>query len=143
MTDLAAVQEIETLIGRHFDGLSWSEGKRPDWRLFSADFLPGASLFPAARPVQKRTLEQFIDRMEGVFSGGALRSFEEKTLGMRVLEFRNVAVVIASSEMIENGQDVNYDVSGFLLVRSEGKWLIAAHAWDHATEQLPVPGFLR
>ena len=79
--------------------------------------------------------------MDGV-AQGALRSFEEKTLGMRVLVFGNVAVVLAASEMLENGTEVNHDVSGYLLLKDEGRWRIAAHAWDKASDQRPVPEHL-
>ena len=81
--------------------------------------------------------------MEGVAQGGSLTTFEEKTLGMQVLHFGNVAVVLAASEMLENGTEVNHDVSGYLLVKSEGRWRIAAHAWDHASGEKPVPEPLR
>lgn len=136
------VRAIKTLIGAHFDGLRWSPGVGADWTTLAADFLPDASLFSAARPVRRQTLEAFITRMNGV-AEGALRSFEEKTLGMQVLVFGNVAVVLAASEMLENGTEVNHDVSGYLLLKDEGKWRIAAHAWDHASEQRPVPEHLR
>lgn len=114
----------------------------PDWSKFAADFLPDASLFPAARPAQAKTLEAFIERMNGV-AQGSLHTFEEHTLGMQVSVFGNVAVVLAASEMLENETEVNQDVSGYLLVKTDGEWLIAAHAWDHATEQMPVPEHLR
>ena len=136
------VEAIKTLIGAHFDGLRWTPGTRADWATFAADFLPDASLFPAARPVRRQTLEEFITRMSGV-AEGALRSFEEKTLGMQVLVFGNVAVVLAASEMVENGTEVNHDVSGYLLLKDEGGWRIAAHAWDKASDQKPVPEDLR
>ncbi len=120
----------------------WSPGTRADWARFSADFLPDASLFPAARPARRQTLKAFIARMDGV-AQGALRSFEEKTLGMQVLVFGNVAVALAASEMLENGTEVNHDVSGYLLLKDEGRWRIAAHAWDKASDQKPVPEHLR
>jgi hypothetical protein len=134
--DLRAIKE---LIGAHFDALRWSPGTPIDWRTFTDDFLPDASLFPAARPVVRRTLEEFMKRMDGVAQGGSLNTFEEKTLGMQVLHFGNIAVVLAASEMLENGTEVNHDVSGYLLVKNEGKWRIAAHAWDKATSEKPVP----
>lgn len=136
------VQAIKALIGAHFDALRWSPGTRADWAIFAADFLPDASLFPSARPVRRQTLDAFITRMNGV-AEGPLRSFEEKTLGMQVLVFGNVAVVLAASEMLENGSEVNHDVSGYLLLKDGGKWRIAAHAWDKANEQRPVPEHLR
>jgi hypothetical protein len=136
------LQAIKSLIGAHFRGLRWTPTTRPDWAMFSADFLPDASLFPAARPARRQTLDAFIARMNGV-AQGALRTFEEKTLGMQILRFGNVAVVLSASEMLENGTQVNHDVSGYLLVKSDGEWRIAAHAWDHASDQMPVPQVLR
>ena len=134
---------IRRLIGNHFSGLRWSEGTHPDWEAFTDDFLPDASLIPAARPARRQTLDAFVSRMQGV-AQGSLRTFEEATLGMQILRFGNVAVVMAASEMLENAKEVNQDVSGYLLVKNDdGRWRIAAHAWDHATEQQPVPEHLR
>ncbi len=133
---------IRALIGAHFQGLKWTPTTRADWVKFAADFLPDASLFPAARPARVKALDAFIERMNGV-AQGLLRSFEERTLGMQILVFGNVAVVLAASELVENGTEVNHDVSGYLLVKSEGAWRIAAHGWDQASEQKPVPEHLR
>jgi hypothetical protein len=145
---MAAIDEgddtraIQALIGAHFQGLRWSESASADWDVFRSDFLPDASLFPAARPVRRQTLDAFVARMNEV-ARGALHSFEEKTLGMQVLRFGNVAVALAASRLLENGTDFNHDMSAYLLVKSEGAWRIAAHAWDHATEQNPMPENLR
>lgn len=136
------VRAIQSLIGAHFRGLKWTPTTGADWATFATDFLPHAMLFPAARPVRPQTLDAFIARMNGL-AQGTLRSFEERTLGMQILVFGNVAVVLAASEMVENGTEVNHDVSSFLLVKDEGKWRIAAHAWDHASEEMPVPEHLR
>jgi len=134
--------QIRALIGGHFDALKWSPGTNPDWKTFSTDFLPQAQLFPAARPVQARSLDEFIERMNRL-AQGSLQDFEERTLGMTIQRFGNVAVVMAGSEMLENGEDVNHDVSGYLLVKSEGRWRIAAHTWDKVLENNPVPEQLR
>ncbi len=74
---------------------------------------------------------------------GQSATLNKTTLGMQILVFGNVAVVLAASRMLENDTEVNHDVSGYLLVKSDGTWRIAAHAWDHATEQNPVPENLR
>lgn len=134
--------EIRALIGNHFESMRWSPGVEPDWSRFRQDFLPGALLCGAARPAHARPLDGFIERMEQVARKN-LRSFEEHTRGMKILRFGNVAVVLAMSEMLENGTDVNHDISGYLLVKSEGRWSIAAHAWDQAGEDKPVPDELR
>ncbi len=130
--------QIRALIGGHFDALKWSPGSNPDWKTFSTDFLPEAQLFPAARPAQAQSLNEFIERMNRV-AQGSLKDFEECTLGMTIQRFGNIAVVMAASEMLENKEEVNHDVSGYLLVKSEGRWRIAAHAWDKASEDNPVP----
>ncbi len=134
--------QIRALIGAHFDALKWSPGSNPDWKTFSTDFLSVAQLFPAARPVQAKSLNEFIERMNSV-AQGSLQDFEERTLGMTIQRFGNIAVVMAASEMLENKEEVNHDVSGYLLVKSEGRWRIAAHAWDKASEDNPVPEQLR
>jgi hypothetical protein len=144
MTDNSDSDEsqIRALIGAHFDALKWSPDSNPDWKTFSTDFLPEARLFPSARPVQARSLDAFMERMNRV-AHGSLQDFEERTLGMTIQRFGNVAVVMAASEMLENKEELNHDVSGYILVKSEGHWRIAAHAWDKASEDNPVPEQLR
>jgi hypothetical protein len=133
---------IRALIGEHFETMRWDASSEPDWDRFRLDFLPEAQLFGAARPVQPRTLEAFIERMETVARAN-LTSFEEHTKGMKILRFGNIAVVLAMSELLENGSEINHDISGYLLVKSDGRWLIAAHAWDQADVEKPVPDDLR
>ena len=134
--------EIRALIGAHFDALGWEKGGRPDWERFNADFLPEAVLYPSARPAVQWSLADFAARMNRV-AEEVLETFEEATLGMTVQVFGNIAVVLAASRMLENGRDENHDVSGYLLVRTDGAWKIAAHAWDKASEDRPVPAALR
>ena len=133
---------IRALIAEHFEAMRWETGTDPDWDRFRKDFLPDAQLFGAARPVQMRTLEEFIERMKTVARKN-LHTFEEHTRGMKILRFGNVAVVLAMSEMLENGEEENHDISGYLLVKSDGRWSIAAHAWDQASDENPVPEDLR
>jgi hypothetical protein len=134
--------EIRSLIAEHFEAMSWGPDSEPDWDRFRKDFLSGAVLLGAARPVTGRSLDAFIERMETVARAN-LKSFEEHTRGMQILRFGNVAVVLAMSELLENGKDVNHDISGYLLVKSDGRWSIAAHAWDQAGDDKPVPDDLR
>ena len=135
-------KEIRTLIGDHFEPMRWGEDSVPDWDRFREDFLSEAILCGAARPVQVRPLEAFIDRMENVARKN-LHSFEEHTRGMKIMRFGNIAVVLAMSELTENGTEQNYDISGYLLVKSDDRWSIAAHAWDQARGDNPVPEGLR
>lgn len=134
--------EIRALIANHFEPMRWSATTAPDWEKFRQDFLPEALLFGAARPVQSRSVEGFIDRMESVARAN-LDSFEEHTRGMKILRFGNIAVVLALSEMLENGTEENRDISGYLLVKSDGKWSIASHAWEQMADGDALPEALR
>lgn len=125
--DIAAIKEV---VNVQFRSLAWKPGKDADWATFRNGFLPGATLFPAARPVQPQTAEQFVDRMNRLRVDGSLATFEETQLGCVVNVFGSVAVVMTGCEMLENGKTVTRDVSGFLLVRDGGNWRIAAQAWD-------------
>ena len=92
--------EIRSLIAEHFEAMSWGPDSEPDWDRFRKDFLSGAVLLGAARPVTGRSLDAFIERMETVARAN-LKSFEEHTRGMQILRFGNVAVVLAMSELLE------------------------------------------
>jgi hypothetical protein len=131
-------QAIEALISRQFASLSWSRGSAGDWATFAADFLPSATLYPAARPVSPQTVPAFVERMKGL-TQASLRAFQEVVLGTEIHVFGNIAVTIAAVEMTENDADTNRNVEMMLLVKSEGAWRIAAQAWDRASHSHPVP----
>ena len=135
-------EAIRNLIGEHFEALKCEPGTNPDWRRIREDFLYNALLFGAVRPVQARTVDGFIERMETV-ARKSLNSFEEHTRGMKIHQFGNVAVALAMSELLENKSEKNHDISAYLLVKSEGRWFIAAHAWDQASDEKPIPDELR
>jgi Domain of unknown function (DUF4440) len=131
-------QAIETLILRQFASLSWSSGSTGDWATFAADFLPNATLYPAARPASPQTVPAFVERMNGL-TQTTLRAFHEVVLGTKIHVFGNIAVAIAAAEMTENNADTYRNVEMMLLVKSEGAWRIVAQAWDRASVSNPVP----
>jgi hypothetical protein len=52
--DVAAIKE---LVGAQFRSLAWTRDEDADWAAFAQGFFPGATLFPAARPVKPQTVE--------------------------------------------------------------------------------------
>lgn len=135
------VRAIEALVARQFASLSWAPGEPADWSAFAADFLPEASLYPAARPAKRQTVDAFVERMRGV-AATKLQAFKERVLGVEVRVFGNVAIALAACEMTENDADVNRGVEMLLLVKDEGTWRIASQAWDIESEAKPVPAHL-
>jgi hypothetical protein len=132
---------IKAIIARQFASLNWTRGTPADWNAFAADFLPSATLYPAARPVQSRTVDTFVARMKSL-AETSLPTFREVVLGSEVHVFGNVAVAIAACEMTENDTDVNRGVEMLLLVKSEGAWRIVSQAWDTASRSKPIPAHL-
>ena len=105
---------------------------------FAADFFPEASLYPAARPAKRQTVEAFIERMKGL-AGTKLRSLQEAVLGTEIHVFGNVAVAVAACEMTENGAEVNRGVEMLLLIKNEGAWRIVSQAWDMESPSKRIP----
>ena len=132
----ADVHEIRELIARQFKSMSWAEGSAPDWARFNQDFLPGALLFPSARPAKPQTLSQFAERMSSLV-GSTLHTFEETVLGSTVRVYGNVAVAAVACENRENTSSVNRNVEMMLLVKTDGHWRIAAQAWDREDAAIP------
>ena len=132
------VQAIEAVIARQFASLSWTSGASADWNGFATDFFIEASLYPAARPAKRQTVEAFIDRMKSL-EGTTLRSFDETVLGTEIRVFGNVAVALAVCEMTENGAEVHHGVEMLLLIKNVGAWQIVSQAWDTESPSQPVP----
>lgn len=137
--DIAA---IKALVDAQFRSLAWTRERDADWAAFARGFLPGATLFPAARPVKSQTVDQFVERMRRLRAEGKLVSFEETPLGCTVSVFGNVATAFAACEMIENGSTLTRDVSAITLVRDGSAWRIVAQAWDIESESLKIPAEL-
>ena len=132
------VEAIEAIIAQQFASLSWTPGRSADWNGFAADFFPEASLYPAARPAKRQTVEAFIERMKGL-EGTKLRSFEEAMLGTEIHVFGNVAAALAVCEITENGADVHRGVEMLLLIKNAGAWQIVSQAWDTESPSQPIP----
>lgn len=132
-TDAGAreVAEITALVRRQLASLSWPAGGSGDWAGFAADFVPGAPLYPAARPAVATTVPAFLARMQAL-CGTSLRSLDERLGSLDVRIEGNVAVAVAECHMTENGAATGRTLEVLLLVRSEGRWRIAAQAWDLA-----------
>lgn len=135
------VRAIEAIIARQFGSLNWNEATTADWPAFAADFLPGATLYPAARPATMQTVDGFVERMKGL-AQTSLRTFGERVLGTKVHVFGNVAVALGACEITENGTKVVRGVEALLLVKDGGRWRIVSQAWDVERDGNAVPDAL-
>lgn len=132
------VKEIRALIGRQFASLSWTPEAPADWDGFAGDFIADAPLYPAARPAAAQAVPAFLERMKGL-AGTSLRSLQETVLGAEILVYGNVALAVAPCGLLENGTETSRNVEMLLLVKSDGRWRIAAQAWDRESAANPIP----
>ena len=132
------VETIEAIVDRQFRSLEWSDGEDGDWETFIADFLPGASLFPSARPVNKQSVDAFVERMRAL-SKTSLHTFKERMLGTDIRVFGNVAVALAACEITENGTTESRGVEALLLAKDDGVWKIVAQTWHMEDEENTIP----
>ena len=130
--------EIRELIRAQACRLSWTGDRPADWDAYKSGFLPGATMIASARPVRLQSVDSFLGRMREL-SRGNLPSFEERALSGSVQVFGNVAVALMAGETLENGTEVNRDVSGYLLIKDSGRWYIAAQAWDKEKPDQKIP----
>ena len=132
------IRAIEAVIARQFGAMNWSPGTAPDWEAFAADFVAGATLFPAARPASPQTVDAFVERMDDL-TASSLPSFAQSVLGTEIRVFGNVAVAMGACENVENQAEVVRGVEALLLVKDDGVWRIASQAWDTESAANPVP----
>ncbi len=135
MQDHQAIQEI---IERQFGSLNWSPSTPANWSGFLGDFLPSASLYPAARPANAQTPQSFVERMKRL-ADGELQLFREVPLGHHIRVFGNVALAAAACEITENEAQVTRGVEMMLLVKTEGRWKIVSQAWDTESDSQQIP----
>lgn len=131
-------QAIRELVRAQARRLSWTAAQPADWEGYKEGYLPDGVMVASARPARAVPVDSFLERMKAL-SRGNLRTFEEKALNGVVHVFGSVAVALIAGETLENGSDVNRDVSGYLLVKEEGRWRIAAQAWDKERPDRKVP----
>jgi hypothetical protein len=132
---------IRAIIDRQFGSLNWDPTTPANWNVFVGDFLPGASLYPAARPATPQKPEDFIERMKGLATS-KLRSFKEAALGHEIRVFGNIAVAVAVCQITENETQVTRGIEMMLLVKTEGRWRIISQAWDNEADAKPIPADL-
>ena len=132
--DMIAIRDI---VARQFASVSWAPDRPADWTGFAADFVPGAPLYPAARPVRSQTVGAFVERMKGL-AATSLPSLKERLLDLQIRGTANIAIATAVCEITENDAAPNRNVELMLLVKTEGAWKIAAQCWDAESPDDPI-----
>ena len=143
MTDYAKDEaRIREIVEQMFEAISWSGAKAPDFPAFSSAVRKDAVLVPAARPASPTDIDSFVARMSGLYDNGSMKTFDERANKTIVKVFGNLAVAIGSYQAQFDGGPVGRGANGFLLVRNEGDWQIAAMGWDSEDADKPLPAEL-
>jgi hypothetical protein len=134
-------EAIRAIVERQFESLNWNPTTPANWAAFLEDFLPGASLYPAARPAKSQKPEEFVERMKGLATT-KLRSFKEAPLGCKIRIFGSIVVAVAVCQLTENESQVTRGIEMMLLVKTDSRWQIVSQAWDTEGESKPIPADL-
>ena len=134
-------EAIRAIIERQFGSLNWNPTTPANWDAFLQDFLPGASLYPAARPARSQKPEEFVERMKGL-AATKLRSFKEASLGCNIRIFGSIAIAVAVCQITENDTQVTRGIEMMLLVKTDSRWQIISQAWDAEGGSKPIPADL-
>jgi hypothetical protein len=137
--DEARIREI---VEQMFEAISWSDTKAPDFDAFASAVRKDAVLVPSARPVSPTDIDTFVGRMSGQHSSGGMKTFDERANKTIVKVFGNLAVAIGSYQAQIDGGPIGRGANGFLLIRNEGDWQIAAMSWDSEGDGKPMPAEL-
>ena len=90
--------------------------------------------FPVPGPVNPSNVSTFVSRMKAL-SEGSLKTLDERCVGCNIHLHGNVAVAMAICELTENGAYASHNIEAMLLVKNEGRWVIAAQGWDSVTDK--------
>ncbi len=139
-----------------YDLLSPVPGRLPDWDKVRACFLKEAVIVlrTSKAALTSYTLEGFIkdfaDFYERPFKQGEATvvpkdsGFAEKVVWSKVWEYGDIAQVLVLYDALITGLPApQRGVDNWLLVRRDGRWLIAAGTGEFATPDRPVPNELR
>ncbi len=152
----AAGPSAGQVIAGLYDLLSPVPGRLPDWDKVRACFMKDAVLVlrTSKAALTSYTLEGFIkdfaDFYERPFKQGETTvvpkdsGFAEKVVWSKAWEYGDIAQVLVLYDAQLTGLPApQRGVDNWLLVRRDGRWLIAAGTGEFATPDRPVPNQLR
>lgn len=140
-----------------YDLVSATAGKVPDWERVRACFLKEAIVVLRTSRTVTTTfslegfIKDFVDFYERPFKRGNVTvvpkdsGFTEKVVAMKTWEYGDMAHALVLYEAHITGTTMapQQGVDSWLLVRRDGKWLIAAVTNEIVTPDRPVPPELR
>ena len=131
--------QIRELIHRQCGDISCAVDTPLDWLTCSRDFFDGALVFQAHRPVDAIPVEHLSTRMGELRDCTDAAHRRERVTHVEVLIFERVAVALAGCQLLDDERDVTCDVNAFLLIKDQGRWLIASQAWAESDQPFTAP----
>jgi hypothetical protein len=153
----APARPVGDLVAGIYSLVSSAGGNLPDWDNVRACFLPEAVMVlrTSRTALTAFTLDgfikDFVDFYEKPFKRGEAtvvpkeNGFTEKVVRMKAWEYGDMAhvLVLYEAQITGFGMPPQQGVDSWLLVRRDGRWLIAAATNEIVTPGRPVPPELR
>jgi hypothetical protein len=136
------MNDLDHLIARMYETVSFEPGTRPDWREENELFAPGARLvrmnddgvFAFDLPSYQKDFDRMID-------SGEMPSFWEGEIWRETRQFGDMAHVLSAYETrrTRNAPVINRGVNSIQLFRRDGRWWISAMIWRREGKDVRIP----
>ena len=136
------MNDLDQLIARMYETVSFEPGTRPDWREENELFAPGARLvrmnddgvFEFDLPSYQKDFDRMID-------SGEMPSFWEGEIWRETRQFGDMAHVLSAYETrrTRNGPIINRGVNSIQLFRRDGRWWVSAMIWRREGKNVRIP----
>ncbi len=126
--------QVDDLMYRFYDLISFEEGGSPDWRAMAGIFSQHARITRITpEAVDYMDVSAFQNLAEEMLEVGAFTSFFEREMARRVDYFGNVMHVASAYEtkVSPNARDyLERGINSLQLVQEDGQWKIISLCWD-------------
>jgi hypothetical protein len=126
------MEDLDAIIAAMYEAVCFEPGTRPDWKLESEIFAPGARLVRINDDgVFEFDLDSYMADFEAMIDSGVMPSFWEGELWRETRQFGDMAHVLSAYETrrTRNGAVLNRGVNSIQLFRRDGRWWISAMIW--------------
>lgn len=138
----AEEKAINVAVQAAYNGLSFVEGKKPDYEMLRSAFLDGA-IFRSYRAATADvfTIEEYLVNYKGAVEGGSFKAIQEKEIWGETVVFGKIAHRLSTYVLYVNDltQIVERGVNSMQLVKTDEGWKINSITYDTEKEGQTIP----
>jgi hypothetical protein len=137
------MHDLDTIITKMYEGVSFELGQRPDWKTEDEIFAPGARMVRINDDgVFAFDLQSYRKDFDRMIDSGEMPSFWEGEIWRETRLFGDMAHVLSAYETrrTRGGEVLNHGVNSIQLFRRDGRWWVSAMIWRRESEKVRTLG---